>query len=175
MAHDEFKPVEKPRPKGKASIWFVDGRLFQQIFVDPVSDRVLVYDYTDKEKKTFAFSDFRRKRERAYTLREVAGLVGRRYDYCHKLKQDGMLDAYGVSVYPMNGEGARQHHYYDKQDVIRIHDFFARRGRGPRRKNGTWMVPKGMTTRDDLMAALNEEQVRYIKRDGKFIPVYKEV
>ena len=77
--------------KGNKKIWFLNGDLVRLHHSSRSTGMVSVYNITKDRIETCLRSDFRKNRERAYTVAETAKLINRHRKYMPKLMKTGMI------------------------------------------------------------------------------------
>ena len=75
----------QPIIKGNQKIWFLNGDLVRFYHSSRSTGLVTVYNITKDRLETCLRSDFRRNRQRAYTVAETARLVNRHRKYIPSL------------------------------------------------------------------------------------------
>ena len=83
----------EPVIKGNQKIWFLNGDLVRLYHSSRSTGMVTVYNITKDRLETCLRSDFRRNRQRAYTVAETAKLVNRHRKYIPDLIKRGMIPA----------------------------------------------------------------------------------
>jgi hypothetical protein len=134
---------------------------------------VSVYNINKDRIETCLRSDFRKNREKAYTVSETAILINRHRKYIPKLIKDGVIPPPVGSK--LNGErGWQIRSYYSESHVREIRDILASIHIGQPRKDG--LVTNNMTpTNQELTRRMGDGILIYTKtEDGRFIPVWNE-
>jgi hypothetical protein len=132
-----------------------------------------VYNIIDDQIESCLISDFKKSRERAYTVGETAMLVNRHKKYMPSLMKRGVIP------FPMGSQkggerGWQVRSYYSESQVRSIRDILASYHMGrPRRDklitNDVTPSPQELTRRmgDGILTYTRTE-------DGRFIPVWQE-
>jgi hypothetical protein len=118
-------------------------------------------------------SDFKRNREKAYTVKETAELVNRHRKYLPLLIKKGVIPPpTGSSLNKERGWQIKA--YYSYSQVFEIRDTLATYSFGRPRKDG--LINNNVTpTRQELTRRLGEGILTYTKNsDGEYIPVWTE-
>jgi hypothetical protein len=134
---------------------------------------VTVYNITKDRLETCLRSDFRRNRQRAYTVAETAKLVNRHRKYIPDLIKRGMIPApVGSSFEGKRGWQVRA--YYSEDHVKEIRAILASIHIGQPRKDK--LITNNMTpTSQELTRRMGDGILTYTKtEDGRFIPVWSE-
>ena len=118
-------------------------------------------------------SEFKTKRERAYTVNETAKLVNRHRKYMPRLMESGQIPL--PTGQSLNGErGWQIRSYYSESQVHQIRDILATHSIGRPRKDG--LINNDITpTRQELTRRLGDGILTYTKtEDGRFVPIWSE-
>ena len=163
----------EPVIKGNQKIWFLNGDLVRLYHSSRSTGMVTVYNITKDRLETCLRSDFRRNRQRAYTVAETAKLVNRHRKYIPDLIKRGMIPApIGSSFEGKRGWQVRA--YYSEDHVKEIRAILASIHIGQPRKDK--LIPNNMTpTSQELTRRMGDGILTYTKtEDGRFIPVWSE-
>jgi hypothetical protein len=163
----------EPIIKGNQKIWFLNGDLVRLYHSSRSTGMVTVYNITKDRLETCLRSDFRRNRQRAYTVAETAKLVNRHRKYIPDLIKRGMIPAPVGSSF----EGKRGWQviaYYSEDHVKEIRAILASIHIGQPRKDK--LITNNMTpTSQELTRRMGDGILTYTKtEDGRFIPVWSE-
>jgi hypothetical protein len=163
----------EPVIKGNQKIWFLNGDLVRLYHSSRSTGMVTVYNITKDRLETCLRSDFRRNRQRAYTVAETARLVNRHRKYIPDLIKRGMIPApVGSSFEGKRGWQVRA--YYSEDHVKEIRAILASIHIGQPRKDK--LITNNMTpTSQELTRRMGDGILTYTKtEDGRFIPVWSE-
>jgi hypothetical protein len=159
--------------KGNQKIWFLNNDLVRFHHSSRSTGMVSFYNITKDRFETCLRSDFRRNRERAYTVAETSILVNRHRKYMPKLIKSGMIPPpTGAKV---NGErGFRIRSYYSESQVRDIRAILSSIHIGQPRKDK--LITNNMTpTSQELTRRMGDGILTYTKtEDGRFIPTWSE-
>ncbi len=81
----------KPVVKGSKKIWFLNGDLVRLYHSSRSTGLVSVYNITKDRLETCLRKDFRKNREKAYTVTETAILINRHKKYMPRLIKNGVI------------------------------------------------------------------------------------
>jgi hypothetical protein len=164
---------ENPIIKGNQKVWFLNGDLVRPHHINRSAGTVTVYNIIQDRLETCLISDFKRNRERAYTVGETAELVNRHKKYMPSLMKRGVIP------FPVGSQkgGARAwqiRSYYSESQVKEIRDILASIHQGQPRKDG--LITNNLTpTNQELTRRMGDGILTYTKtEDGRFIPVWSE-
>jgi len=162
-----------PIIKGNQKIWFLNGDLVRLYHSSRSTGMVTVYNITKDQLETCLRSDFRKNRQRAYTVAETAKLVNRHRKYIPDLIKRGMIPPPIGSQ--LNGKrGWQIRAYYSEDQVKEIRAILASIHIGQPRKDK--LITNNMTpTSQELTRRMGDGILTYTKtEDGRFIPVWSE-
>jgi hypothetical protein len=163
----------EPIIKGNKKIWFLNNNLVRIYHSSRSTGMVTFYNITKDRLETCLRSDFRKNREKAYTVSETCVLVNRHRKYFPRLIKWGVVPPpIGAKI---NGErGWQIRSYYSESQVKEIRDILASRHIGRPRKDN--LITNNQTpTSQELTRRMGEGILTYTKTsDGRFIPVWTE-
>lgn len=163
----------EPVIKGNQNIWFLNNDLVRLHHSSRSTGMVTVYNITKDRLETCLRSDFRRNRERAYTVSETARLVNRHRKYFPSLIKRGVIPPpIGAQVDGVRGWQIRA--YYSESQLKNIRDILASIHIGQPRKDGL-ITNNSTPTNQELTRRMGDDILTYTKtEDGRFIPVWTE-
>ena len=177
----DFKPRKleskdynnQPVITGNKTIWFLNGDLVRLYHSSRSTGMVTVYNITKDRLETCLRSDFRKNREKAYTVSETARLVNRHRKYFPSLIRRGVIPP-PIGSQPGGGRNWQVRAYYSESQVKEIRDILASYHMGRPRKDK--LVTNSITpTRQELTRRIGDGILTYTKtEDGRFIPVWSE-
>ena len=162
-----------PVVKGSKKIWFLNGDLVRLYHSSRSTGLVSVYNITKDRIETCLRTDFRKNREKAYTVAETAKLINRHRKYMPTLMKKGIIPPPVGSR--LNGErGWQIRSYYSESTVQAIRDILASIHMGQPRKDG--LVTNNMTpTNQELTRRMGKGILTYTRTDdGRYIPIWSE-
>jgi hypothetical protein len=159
--------------KGSKKIWFLNGDLVRLHHSSRSTGLVSVYNITKDRIETCLRTDFRKNREKAYTVAETAKLINRHRKYMPTLIKKGIIPPPTGSR--LNGQrGWQIRSYYSESTVQAIRDILASIHMGQPRKDG--LVTNNMTpTNQELTRRMGKGILTYTRTDdGRYIPIWSE-
>ena len=163
----------EPVIKGKVKVWFINGDLVKVYHSSRSTGMVTFYNITKDRLETCLLADFKKNRERAYSVAETAQLVNRHRKYIPSLIKRGVIPPpVGASL---NGERSfKVRAYYSESHVREIRSILASIHIGQPRKDK--LITNNMTpTTQELTRRMGDGILTYTKTDdGRFIPVWSE-
>ena len=158
---------------GNKKVWFLNGDLIRVYHLNRASGIMSVYNITKDQIESCLVSDFKNKREKAYTVNDTAKLVNRHKKYMPSLMKKGLIP------HPMGAQKGGKpewqvRSYYSASQVRDIRDTLASFGAGRPRKDG--LITNNQTpTRQELTRRMGDGILTYTRTDdGRFIPVWSE-
>jgi hypothetical protein len=159
--------------KGSKKIWFLNGDLVRLYHSSRSTGLVSVYNITKDRIETCLRTDFRKNREKAYTVAETARLINRHRKYMPTLIKKGIIPPpIGARLNGQRGWQIRS--YYSESAVQVIRDILASIHIGQPRKDG--LITNNMTpTNQELTRRMGKGILTYTRTDdGRYIPIWSE-
>jgi hypothetical protein len=163
----------EPVIKGNQKVWFLNNDLVRVYHNSRSTGMVSLYNINKDRVESCLRSDFRKNRERAYTVVETANLVNRHRKYMPSLIKRGVIP-------PPTGSqeggktGFRVRSYYSESQVKEIRAILASIHIGQPRKDK--LITNNMTpTSQELTRRMGDGILTYTRtEDGRYIPVWSE-
>jgi len=168
---DEYNDL--PVIKSNKKVWFLNGDLVRVYHLNRSNGIISVYNINQDRIESCLLADFKKSRERAYTVNDTAKLVNRHKKYLPFLMKDGRIPyPTGSSFGKERGWQIRS--YYSESQVHEIRDILATIHMGRPRKDG--LINNNITpTRQELTRRMGDGILTYTKTpDGQFVPVWSE-
>ena len=162
-------PIIKPT----RNIWFLNGDLVRSYHINRAAGIMSVYNINNDRIESCLISDFKKNRERAYSINATADLVNRNRKYMPDLMNRGVIpQPTGASIGKKRGWRIRA--YYSESQVREIRDILATQHIGRPRKDG--LVTNSTTpTYQELTRRMGDGILTYRKtEDGQFVPLWTE-
>jgi hypothetical protein len=162
-------PVIKPKRK----IWFFGGDLVRIIHVSRAAGMITLQNITQDRRATTTILEFKKKRRRAYTVKEAAQLLNCHVKHLPRLVKKGIIPE-PVGSLP-GGERAFHHwSYYSEDAIMEARNAMAMIHRGQPRKDGL-ITNNSTPTEQELRYAMGDGIILYTKDEsGRYIPVFSE-
>jgi hypothetical protein len=154
-------------------IFFLDGDLVRLIASNRGRNIVYLYNKTQGKEQTMLRSEFRKKRKRAYLVKDAAKILGVHPQSLYRYAWKGIIPP------PMGGAlgGEREFHkrsYYSEDDIFLIREIMTSIPKGRPRKDGL-VVNNRALTEQEVRAKMGEALILYTRtKDGRYIPVWEE-
>jgi hypothetical protein len=158
---------------GSKKVWFLHGDLVRVHHLNRSNGIMSVYNINTGNIESCLIGDFKKSRERAYTVNETAQLVNRHRKYMPQLMEKGTIPLpTGSSLNKQRGWQIRS--YYSESQVHEIRDILATYHIGRPRQDG--LINNDITpTRQELTRRMGDGILTYTQTsDGRFIPVWAE-
>jgi hypothetical protein len=172
-AVQDEKYNNEPIIKGNQKVWFLNGDLVRIHHFNRADGLVSVYNIIQDRIETCFISDFKKNREKAYTVGETATLVNRHKKYMPSLIKRGIIPG-PMGCQKGGATGWQRRSYYSESQVKEIRDILASIHIGQPRKDG--LVTNNMTPNSqELTRRMGEGILTYTRtEDGRFIPTWSE-
>ncbi len=158
---------------GNKKVWFLNGSLVRVYHMNNSNGIMSVYNITHDRIESCLVSDFKKNRQRAYTVGETASLVNRHKKYMPQLMLKGIIP------FPMGSQkggerGWQVRSYYSESQVREIRDILASYHHGRPRKDK--LITNDVTpTKQELTRRMGDGILVYTKTDdGRFVPIWNE-
>ena len=162
-----------PVVKAAAKLWFLNGDLVRVHHLNKSNGIMSVFNITKDQLESCLISDFKKHRERVYTVNQTADLVNRHRKYMPQLVKKGIIPA-PVGSQKGGAIAWQVRAYYSESTVREIRDILATYHHGQPRKDK--LVTNNVTpTKQELTRRMGDGILTYTRtEDGRFIPVWSE-
>jgi hypothetical protein len=158
---------------GSKSIWFLNGDLVKIYHLNRADSILSVYNINKDRIESCLLGDFKKNRQRAYTVMETSILVNRHRKHIPRLIKEGKIPIpTGSSVGKERGWQIMS--YYSESQVHEIRDILAKHNIGRPRKDG--LINNNATpTKQELTRRMGDGILTYTRtEDGRFVPIWSE-
>jgi hypothetical protein len=154
-------------------VWFLNGDLVRVHHLNRSNGIMSVFNIIKDQIESCLISDFKKNRERAYTVGQTADLVNRHKKYMPNLMFRGIIP-FPTGSQKGGARGWQVRSYYSESQVFEIRDILASYHMGRPRKDG--LITNDITpSRQELTRRLGDGILTYTRtEDGRFIPVWSE-
>lgn len=162
-----------PPITGRKKVWFLNGDLVRVHHLNKSNGIMSVYNITKDQLESCLISDFKKNREKAFTVAETAELVNRHKKYMPSLMKRGVIP-FPTGSQKGGARGWQVRSYYSESQVYEIRDILATYHIGRPRKDK--LITNDITpTRQELTRRMGDGILTYTRtEDGRFIPVWSE-
>ncbi len=170
---EEKKYNELPVIHGNKKVWFLNGDLVRIHHLNKSNGIMSVYNIVKDQIESCLITDFKKNRERAYTVGQTAELVNRHKKYMPSLMRRGVIPRPTGSQ--KGGEtGWQVRSYYSESQVHEIRDILASYHHG-RPRNDKLITNDVTPTKQELTRRMGDGILTYTRtEDGRYIPVWSE-
>lgn len=158
MARSSRRRLQK-----KFLYFFLNGKLHKVLSASRAKDQLVAWCYKDRKRVLYSYSQVRKNMEEAYTVVQVAEMLGR-----HRVTiQDYILDGKIITpekLYPIGNPDSDWYKYmFSQKDILDLHEFLLESGH-----------TQDLPSRAELLALLKNNLILYTKtEDNRFVPVWK--
>ena len=158
---------------GSKKVWFLNGDLVRVHHLNRSNGIMSVYSIVKDQIESCLINDFKRNRERAYTVGETAALVNRHKKYMPQLVKRGVIPP-PTGSQKGGSTGWQVRSYYSESQVRELRDILASYHQGQPRKDK--LITNNITpTKQELTRRMGDGILTYTRtEDGRFIPVWDE-
>ena len=164
---------DAPVIPGSKKVWFLNNDLVRVHHLNKSNGIMSVYNITKDQLESCLISDFKRNRERAYTVGVTAQLVNRHKKYLPNLMKRGIIP-HPTGSQKGGATGWQVRSYYSESQVRDIRDILASYHMGRPRKDK--LITNDITpSPQELTRRMGDGILTYTRtEDGRFIPVWSE-
>ncbi len=164
---------EAPVVPGNKKVWFLNGDLVRVHHINRSNNIMSVYNIVKDQIESCLVGDFKKNRERAYTVGQTADLVNRHKKYMPQLVKRGVLPP-PTGSQKGGATGWQVRSYYSESQVRELRDILASYHMGQPRKDK--LITNNLTpSKQELTRRMGDGILTYTKtEDGRFIPVWSE-
>lgn len=158
---------------GSKRVWFLNGDLVRVHHLNKSNGIMSVYNIIQDRIESCLVTDFKKNRERAYTVGETAQLVNRHKKYMPDLMNRGVIPR-PTGSQKGGSTGWQVRSYYSESQVREIRDILATYHHGKARNDG--LTTNNITpSSQDLTRRMGDGMLTYTRtEDGRFIPIWQE-
>lgn len=168
MAVQARRKVRK-RPKH----FFVNGELHRLFRVNRGEDLVYAWNYPQEKRVMYVWSDTQKRMGRAFSVSEVASMLGRHVVVIRKYILEGEIQSI-AKTYSLDGKKSPGKYFFSEDDVRMLHAYLCTKNLGRPRKDGR-LVQYPLPSKAELEAMMRNDTVIYIKdKAGEFAPIWKQ-
>lgn len=164
---------EAPVITGSKKVWFLNGDLVRVHHYNKSNGIMSVYNIIKDRIESCLIADFKKNRQRAYTVKETADLVNRHPKYISDLMWRGVIPfAMGAQKDGIRAWQVRS--YYSESQVKDIRDILATYHMG-RPRNDRLVTNNVTPSQQELTRRMGDGILTYIRTpDGNFVPIWSE-
>ena len=158
---------------GSKKVWFLNGDLVRVHHLNKSNGIMSVYNIIKDQIESCLISDFKKNRQRAYTVGQTAELVNRHKKYLPNLMQRGIIP-HPTGSQKGGSTGWQVRSYYSESQIREIRDILASYHMGRPRKDR--LITNDVTpSTQELTRRMGDGILTYTRtEDGRFIPIWSE-
>jgi hypothetical protein len=158
---------------GSKKVWFLNGDLVRIYHLNKSNGIMSVYNIVKDKIESCLINDFKKNRERAYTVGETAILVNRHKKYMPNLMNRGVIP-FPTGSQKGGATAWQVRSYYSESQVREIRDILASYHQGRPRQDK--LITNDITpTSQELTRRMGDGILTYTRtEDGRFIPIWGE-
>lgn len=158
---------------GNKKVYFLNGELVRVHHINRSNSVMSVYNIIQDRIESCLVSDFKKNRERAYTVGQTAELVNRHKKYMPDLVKRGVIPE-PMGAQKGGARGWQVRSYYSESQVRELRDILASYHHGRPRKDK--LITNDVTpTKQELTRRMGDGILTYTRtEDGRFIPIWSE-
>lgn len=146
--------------------------LHKVLYVNRSSDLVWAWDYTEDKRVMYVWSDVRKTMQHAYSITEVANLLGMHRMTIDSYIRDGKIKT-PQRIYRLENKTPGRY-MFSEDDILDMHQYMSEVHRGRPRKDGM-IKSQVKINASELRTLVQQGQVLYTTDEqGQFVPIWKE-
>lgn len=166
---DNITVIRRPRRK----VWFLNGDLVRIEHTSRAAGIVTLHNLTQDRRETTTMIEFKKKRKRAFTVKETAQLLNYHKKSIPRLIRVGLIPE-PIGELPGGERAFHYLSYYSEEVIMEARKAMAQVHHGGARKDGM-ITNNKIPTEQELRYAMGDGILLYTKtEDGRFVPIYNE-
>ena len=168
--------LQKRKGNGKNKRWnyfYLNNELHKTLQIKRSDNLLVAWNFTQDKRVAYVLQDAYSRRQRAYSVSQVAKIIGRHVDTIKRHLRAGDIRK-PQAVYSLDETHKLIRFLFNEEDIREIHEFFKTVHIGRPRNDGK-INNSELISGPELEALLRNEKILYTKNeDGDFIPVWKQ-
>ena len=168
--------LQKRKKTSSGKRWnyfYLNGHLHKTLETNRSDNMMVAWNFVEGKRVAYVLSDAYRRRQRAYSISQVAKILDKHVDTIKRHLRAGNIKK-PQHVYSLDGVHKIIRYLFSEDDIREIHAFFKTVHRGRPRDDGKVTV-HNLISPAELEALLRNEKVLYTKdAEGEFVPVWKQ-
>ena len=167
--NDNIIVIRRPRRK----VWFLNDDLVRIQHISRAAGIVILHNLTKDIRETTTMIEFKKKRKRAFTVKETAQLLNYHRKHIPRLVKRGLIPD-PIGELPGGERAFHYLSYYSEEVIMEARRAMAQVHHGAARKDGL-ITNNKIPTEQELRYAMGDGILLYTKtEDGRFVPIYNE-
>lgn len=164
---------KNPRKKsGKLTYFYLNNLLHKSLHINRGADTITAWCYPEHRRVAYTYSDVKKRREPAFTTKEVGKMLNRGRVQIERAILRGDITepqhTYGLSEHKKKFQ-----YLWNEKSILEAHAYFSTVHRGRPRNDGM-ITPQRLPTVRELRAMIRQEEILYVRgEDGEFRPVWR--
>ncbi len=157
----------------KNKIWFINGDLVRVKHIHRSANMIYWWNINRDCRGSMLYSEFKKKRKKAYTVRESSKLLNLHSKSLPRLVKQGKFPE-AIGSAPGGETGWQIRSYYSEDHIYAMREVLSETHHGPPRKDGL-ITNNSCPTLEELRYRMGDGMLLYTKADdGRFIPIFNE-
>jgi len=170
MAGQDGKSKRK-RSKPLDKYFYLNGDLHRRLHVQRGTDILTAWNYPERKRVGYSYTDVKRRAERAFRTKEVCEMLNRSRLTLELAITRGDIRSPQKTYSLETGEEFQ--YLWNEKDILDAHSYFKTVHRGRPRKDGL-ITPQLLPSERELRALIKGDSILYVKtEDGEFVPSWR--
>jgi hypothetical protein len=142
--------------------FFLNNKIHKVIKLSRAKDELVAWCYPDKKRVLYAYSEVKKYKENAYTVKEVGQLLNKHKVTIEEYILNGKIKV-PQRIYPISNPLSEWSKFmFSESDILDLHQYILDVG-----------YTKNMPSRTELIALFKQNIILYTKTDTGFVPVWR--
>lgn len=176
MVDQDGNSANARRKSRPLNYFYLNGTLHKKLYINRPADLITAWSYPEHKRVGFTYSDVKKRHEKAFTTAEVSKFINRNKMAVQNAITNGHVSApqytYNIQTYLDTGNDPIYKYMWHEDDILDLHEYFSGVHYGRPRKDGL-INPWPMPTRKELRALIRHNEILYVKRGEKFVPLWQ--
>lgn len=156
--------------KRTLNYFFLNGNLHKKLHINRGADIITAWCYPEHRRVAYTYSDTLRRKDNAFTTMQVSKMVNRGRLTLEHAILNGEIES-PQHTYGLNERKNKFKYMWHEKDIIALHAFLSTVHKGRPRKDGL-ITPMSLPTVRELRALIRHNEIMYVKRGDKYVPVW---
>lgn len=146
--------------------------LHKSLHINRGADTITTWCYPLTKRVAYTYSDVKKRREYAYSTKEVGKMLNREREVLERAIIEGNINR-PQHTYGLDEHKRKFQYLWHESNIMEAHAYLSTVHYGRPRKDGM-ATPKRLPTARELRAMIRQEELLYVKTSsGDFVPVWK--
>lgn len=170
MANQEGTGQNVRKKSRVLNYFYLNGLLHKKLHINRGADTITTWCYPEHRRIAYTYSDVLRRKEPAFTMKEVGKMINRSRNTIENAIIRGEFPE-PQHTYGLMNQEKRYKYMFSEKDIMALHAYLSTVHRGRPRKDGL-TSPQAMPTPRELRALIRHNEIMYVKRNGEFVPTW---